>query len=481
MQQRLWRSGALGLLIAVSGCLTSEDNLADQTWRCDSNDDCGDGWKCNLSERTCEQAFEGANGVFSDRLVLGMVSPIEKAPLVPGAELIGRAARIGFNTYFAHVNRTGGIEGRRLELRVKDDNYDPSLTGPAVEDLITGPDRKVFALAVVLGTDPSLIARDLVLKHEVLFFSPASGADALEPPSPDRYVFNFRPRYSQEIEQLIDYMTERAQTLIGCTNVAVFTSVDDKGDPDSISKAAFDGARQALRRPPCQIPENDVKFVTYRVNTIDVASAVKTLLIWMADPDRALEAEKDGTINIGVPMLPAFDAGGAFVKILTDQLMKVRKGGDVDGPFAPTGGFNSTENAQLAKIEVQFASSSNTGPALVTAFKALGTYETEETSVRRRYGAGTIFAATVPDVNSNVTGVRNFKAHLEEYKKELPEEDQAEVVPSPFSLEGYLSANLWGEALKKHGRHLTTESFIDTLISLEGVQLGVGPTFGFSE
>src|SRR6266850_6035064 len=49
--------------------------------------------------------------------------------------------------------------------------------------------------------------------------------------------------------------------------------------------------------------------------------------------------------------------------------------------------------------------------------------------------------------------------------------------------EGYLAANLMIEGLKKAGRDFTTESLVDALEQLRGVDLGVGATmaFGMSE
>ena len=471
----------------LGGCLSSDADLDEHQFRCESSDDCGSGWQCDQTQRFCIAAYAGENGVFADRIVLGMSAPIDKAPLVPGAERIGRAVRNGINAYFSHVNRTGGIHGRRLELRVADDNYLPDTTERLVGELLQGDDRQVFALVSVIGTDPSLRARDIANDRRVLFFAPGSGADKLEPPTPDRYIFNFRPRYSEEVEQLVEYMTQTAEPPVGCSNVAVFTSDDGAGNLSDVGQSGEDGAASALRRL-CDIPRNDVVIGTFPRNTIEVDAAVSRLLRWAADPARKTHAEPNGTIALAIVMLPTFDAGGAFVKRITDQIAAVKRNDGLSGVESKYGNFTESELVQLAKVRLRFGTSSNVGLILAQGFAGLGAYQTKEDGqlVDRPYGAGTIFASSVPSVTSGVTGVDAYRTHLEQYKQEvtdkklLSEAELAEIGPDPFSLEGYLVSVLLGKALISHGRDLTTESFIDTLESLQNVSLDVGPSFGFS-
>jgi ABC-type branched-subunit amino acid transport system substrate-binding protein len=68
------------------------------------------------------------------------------------------------------------------------------------------------------------------------------------------------------------------------------------------------------------------------------------------------------------------------------------------------------------------------------------------------------------------------------YQELLPKHSLGEK-PDFVSLEGYLAANLLIEGLKRAGRDFTTESLIDALEAMRGVDLGVGATmaYGMSE
>lgn len=88
---------------------------------------------------------------------------------------------------------------------------------------------------------------------------------------------------------------------------------------------------------------------------------------------------------------------------------------------------------------------------------------------------GVMVSQVVPLPLSKSTAVLRYQDLLPKYS--LGEK------PDFVSLEGYLAANLLIEGLKKAGRDFTTESLIDALEALHGVDLGVGASmsFGMSE
>lgn len=88
---------------------------------------------------------------------------------------------------------------------------------------------------------------------------------------------------------------------------------------------------------------------------------------------------------------------------------------------------------------------------------------------------GVIVTQVVPLPTSKSTAVLKYQALLPKYS--LGEK------PEFVSLEGYLSAQLFIEALKRAGRQFTMESMVDTLEQMKGLDLGVGATmsFGMSE
>ena len=235
------RTSIVALVLGGLGACAPE--LDDQLWRCESHADCGGGFLCDGTAGHCVAALSNADGVFDDRIVLGM-----SAALGNDVSLgqVGRAARIGLLACFHHVNRTGGVHGRSLQLMAADDSYDPVKTTANVTQMTSGPDRPVFALSGVIGTGPSLAARTVALDKRVLFFGPATGFDGLEPDPPDRYVFNLRPRYSEEAAQLTQYLLERAKPTVPAGNI-VHGDADGSGSRQQVGNARGQAERDGSR------------------------------------------------------------------------------------------------------------------------------------------------------------------------------------------------------------------------------------------
>ncbi len=103
------------------------------------------------------------------------------------------------------------------------------------------------------------------------------------------------------------------------------------------------------------------------------------------------------------------------------------------------------------------------GQALAEEFKAMGTH----------YGEGVIVSQVVPFYDSYAEGVIKYRAALKKY---FPNESAHFV-----SLEGYIAATILCEGLKINGRELTTESLVNSLQSIEELDMGIGPTISFSK
>jgi ABC-type branched-subunit amino acid transport system substrate-binding protein len=84
---------------------------------------------------------------------------------------------------------------------------------------------------------------------------------------------------------------------------------------------------------------------------------------------------------------------------------------------------------------------------------------------------GVIVTQVVPLPTSRSTAVLKYQELLPKYS--LGEK------PDFVSLEGYMAATLLIEALKRAGRDFTMETFIDTLESMKGIDMGVGAIFSF--
>jgi ABC-type branched-subunit amino acid transport system substrate-binding protein len=91
------------------------------------------------------------------------------------------------------------------------------------------------------------------------------------------------------------------------------------------------------------------------------------------------------------------------------------------------------------------------------------------------YASGIIVTQAVPAVGNSSSTVLEYKAALAKY---FPSE-----APDYVSLEGYVTANIMIEALRRTGPQLDTEKLVQTLEGLHDLDMGLGTpvSFGRSE
>ncbi|MBI2381193.1 MAG: ABC transporter substrate-binding protein [Gammaproteobacteria bacterium] len=87
------------------------------------------------------------------------------------------------------------------------------------------------------------------------------------------------------------------------------------------------------------------------------------------------------------------------------------------------------------------------------------------------YGEGVLVSQVVPLYSGYASGVLRYR---EAMKRWYPNEE-----PDFVSLEGYIVASLFIDALQRAGRHFDTESLVDVLEQTRDLDLGVGTTISF--
>jgi ABC-type branched-subunit amino acid transport system substrate-binding protein len=217
-----------------------------------------------------------APGVTATTIVLGQSAAFSG----PAAQL-GIQMNAGLKAYFDRVNAQGGIHGRRIELKTRDDKYEAKLAAENTRKLIE--EDRVFALIAYVGTPTSSAALPIFTEAKVPFFGPFTGAQLLHEPF-NRYIFNVRASYFDETESIVEQLVST-----GIRNIAVFYQNDNYG------LAGLAGTERAMTRRKMKISAT----ATVERNTVDVAQAVKT--IGAAKPD-------------AVVMISAYTSIAAFVR-----------------------------------------------------------------------------------------------------------------------------------------------------------------------
>ena len=118
--------------------------------------------------RPAEQTTTREDGVTSGKILLGGT-----APLSGSASAFASVAR-GADAYFKYVNARGGVNGRKIEYRYRDDAYNPAQTLQVVRELVEND--KVFAVFNTLGTEQNQPAREYLNQRGVPQLFVASGA-----------------------------------------------------------------------------------------------------------------------------------------------------------------------------------------------------------------------------------------------------------------------------------------------------------------
>ncbi|MBN3818549.1 ABC transporter substrate-binding protein [Paraburkholderia sp. Se-20369] len=206
---------------------------------------------------TCGNAcFAAEPGVTDGAIRLGMVNA-----QTGDAGGLGRELRIGAQAVFDDANAHGGVHGRKIELVVADDRYEPDRTIDATLEMIE--QRHVFALFGYVGTPTTTAVLPIIQDAGIPLVGAFTGAMALRKPVVPE-VFNVRASYADETRALV----ERFIAHDGARRFAVFYQDDGSG------LAVLAGTRLALQRHGLDI----VATGTFRRGTTAVDTGLASVL-----------------------------------------------------------------------------------------------------------------------------------------------------------------------------------------------------------
>ena len=361
----------------------------------------------------------GRSGVTDDEFVLGMSAAFSGPSRGLGIELFR-----GAGAYFEHVNRQGGVGGRRIAVRTYDDGYQPD---PCVRNTMRLMlEDQVFLLFGYVGTPTVTRVLPMLKKFQdrgMYLFFPFTGAQPQREPPYGDFAFNLRASYGQETAGLVDNFVA-----VGRRRIAVFYQADAYG------RSGWAGVRAALRKHDLKIVgeatyRRGEKFTGTMRRQVDILKAV--------DPD--------AVICIG-----AYAACAAFVRDAVDLGLPV--------PIA----------------NLSFVGSEN-------LLKLL----TEGQQDGRRYTDLLVNSQVVPSYEDiAIPVVREYRDLMRRYDIEAPPELVAEPY-TPFahsfvSLEGFVNAKLMVEVLRRLGDRPAREGLQNAVFTVRDFDLGLGERVSFA-
>ncbi|GAQ95030.1 ABC-type branched-chain amino acid transport system, substrate-binding protein [Thermodesulfovibrio aggregans] len=356
----------------------------------------------------------------SDSIVLGMSAAFKGPTGGLGIELYR-----GAMAYFEHVNRNGGIYGKKIVIKAYDDGYNPI---PTIKNTIKLVEEdNVFTLFNYVGT-PTVTRILPILKsysnRNIYLFFPFTGALPHRKPPYDEYVFNLRASYEQETGGLVENFIK-----IGRKKIGIFYQADAYG------RSGWDGVRKTLAKYGSKI----VAEATYKRGAKYSDSFKKQVEILK-------NAGADAVISVG-----AYAACAGFIRDARDM------GWDV--PIA----------------NVSFVGSEFMINLLLE----------EEKKTGRKYTYNLINSQVVPSYEDmSLRAVKEYRDLMDRYNplppSELMEPDYRPLKYSFVSFEGFLNAKVIVEVLKKLGKEPKRENIKKVVEHIKNLDIGIDEKISFS-
>lgn len=369
-----------------------------------------------------EAAF--VDGVSADTIKLATVASLTGAQAGLGTEVYR-----GAMAYFLEVNSKGGIHGRKIELAPIDDKYSADGAEQGAEKAMSDG---VFAIFGSTGTEPSggilkVLGSAKYDSKKAFLWGSTSGAEVLREGALASHAFNIRGSLKGAGKDITE-----AYAAAGFKKVAIVAQDDGFG------KSAAAAAKKAAEERGLQV-----------VAELSVSKALK--------PDTT---------------------GAANGPNANDAVNKARAAGAEAVVLATT--YNP------ASVFIRDAREHGwNAPAAVmgTPDTALRYLNAQEKKTGKRMTNGFLGCVNVPPVGADLPAVREYRELIDKRNPTLPSEiadpNYRPLHYASSSLEGFIMAKVFGEALERAGRNLTRESFRTAAESIRGWDPGVGQRINF--
>ena len=175
---------------------------------------------------------------------------------------LGNNMKKGAESYFNKINKSSS---NKYKLISYDDKYNPVLASQNVEKLIHKD--KVVALLGNTGTPTTTVTLPIINKNQIPLIGPYSGGKMLRDPQTNKYSFNYRVGYYNEVSQIVSNLFNKG---IKPNELAVFTQDDTYGD------SGYLGVLEAFRSKSLDV--NQIIHERYTKGTENIEYGLSKLL-----------------------------------------------------------------------------------------------------------------------------------------------------------------------------------------------------------
>lgn len=148
-------------------------------------------------------------GVTKDKITIGTIQDLS-GPLAG----FGKDVRLGMLLRVDEINEQGGINGRKLELKIEDSGYDPKRAVLAAQKLVN--QDKIFAMVGHIGTAQNVATFPVLFSKNVFNFYPITAAREMYEPL-HKMKYAFAATYYDQVRLAVPKMVQEKGAKRVCT------------------------------------------------------------------------------------------------------------------------------------------------------------------------------------------------------------------------------------------------------------------------
>ncbi|MGH8808871.1 MAG: ABC transporter substrate-binding protein [Noviherbaspirillum sp.] len=225
---------------------------------------------------TTALAAAAEHGVTDSTIVIGQTIGLTGIVAAPVKEM-----NEGANAYFSWINKQGGVHGRKIEVRVLDDKFDPALAAANAE--ILAKKERVFTLFQNRGTPHTEAILPILAANQIPLIAPSTGAAIFHTPV-NRWVFHVRAKYQDEVMKGVEHFDTVGVRSIGLLHV------DDSFGRDGLE--GFNKAMAARKLTPAVVTSFDRVKPDYEATAAALIKANPQALIIVSSSKNTIEVIK---------------------------------------------------------------------------------------------------------------------------------------------------------------------------------------------
>lgn len=234
------------------------------------------------------------------------------------ASTLGRPAADSIQLAVDEINAAGGINGRRIEIKIVDDESNPASAVNALRQLL---DQHPAAVLGSTGTPTSLAMVPVATAAQVPLISMGSSAAIIEPPAERRWIFKI-----PVADTFIAQRLQQAMKARKISRVAVIYRDDDYGKT-GLAHFEETGKSAGFRVVDAEAIASTATDATTQLTHVKQANP-QAVLVWTTLPSASVVIKGYRELSLPYPLY--FSEGAA------NQIFLSQAGSALDGAFFAT-------------------------------------------------------------------------------------------------------------------------------------------------